>query len=138
MVTINVTHGDLEKLRYKLCRNGRGVIKSIEIKQPDPPAPAAEPPKPEDVTPPVEPQPAQNPPEPVQELPKPALSAPEPEYQPIGPPIQWVGSAPMEMFCNHCSNGRSVGPMNSGFTGPVVFEGHFYGRIGFGFGPNGI
>ncbi|CAM8890609.1 unnamed protein product [Rhodiola kirilowii] len=150
-VMITVICCNPEKIRDKLCNKGRGSIKSIEIKEPDPPKPKEitpppaakskppkQPPPPDKAPDPVPkiPDPVQDPPKPQELVPKPPNSAPKPVE-----PYPMFGSEPIPTCCEQCYGGRAGGPCNYGYGAPsqIYYDGYYNGRIvGYiGYGPNG-
>uniref|UniRef100_A0A7N0UCA1 HMA domain-containing protein n=1 Tax=Kalanchoe fedtschenkoi TaxID=63787 RepID=A0A7N0UCA1_KALFE len=158
IVTITVICCDPERIRCRLCRKGRGSIKSIDIKdspppaaKPEspkkpPPAPAPEPVKKQPEPPSKAPEPVPQPPKPAPKSPEPAPKAPDPAPKQAEPepepervkPLPLFGSDPIPTCCEQCYGGRAGGPCNYGYEpSPVHYDGYFNGRISFnGFGPN--
>ncbi|XP_062010857.1 uncharacterized protein LOC133727269 [Rosa rugosa] len=106
LVIIKVVCCSPEKIRDKLCCKGGGVIKWIEIKEPEKPKPLPAPkPKPKPKPPPAsKPEP---PPEPKPEPPP----EPKPEPPPVPAcPLPLVPACPRRPCCWDCYQGRPGGP----------------------------
>ncbi|KAL9274033.1 hypothetical protein AKJ16_DCAP24783 [Drosera capensis] len=133
IVIIKVFCCNPERIRDELCCKGCGVIKSIEIRGPDPPKPPQpkpeppkpEPPKPEPPKP--EPEPPKPEPEPPKPEPEPEPPKPEPEPEPAPPapdpapvvdpsppPPPPVAEHPRRIYCcGQCYAGEHGGPCYS-------------------------
>ncbi|XP_016549597.2 chitin-binding lectin 1 [Capsicum annuum] len=134
-VTITVICCNPEKVRDKLCSEGCGVIKSIEIKEPPKPKPPK--PKPHPVAPapvPV-PLPVQEcPPPPVAPAPVPVQECPPPPVAAPPVPVQKCPPPPSEYCCGQCYEGHTGGPCYQWYGRPVPPP-PCYGNYGYIYGP---
>ncbi|BFG27297.1 hypothetical protein CerSpe_135710 [Prunus speciosa] len=147
-VVIKVVCCSPEKIRDRICCKGRGVIKSIEIKEPEKPKPPPPekpkppPPPPEKPKPPPPPPEKPKPPPPPPEQPKPPPPPPEkpkpppPPEQPKPPPpppcvpVCHPPPYPVNTCCTDCYHGHPGGPCQTGYggVGPYIQYDGYYGR----------
>ncbi|XP_022925304.1 uncharacterized protein LOC111432597 [Cucurbita moschata] len=132
LVIIKVVCCNPEKLRDKICCKGCGVIKSIQIQDPEIPKPV-DPPRPKKVDPPrpqkvidspppkkpdpTSPQKVVDPPPVVVQNPPPVQAKPVPRNTCV-PVAGHPPAYPMGVCCRECYEGRGGGPCYSGFGRP--------------------
>ncbi|XP_022967105.1 protein PYRICULARIA ORYZAE RESISTANCE 21-like isoform X2 [Cucurbita maxima] len=125
LVTIKVVCCNPEKLRDKICCKGCGVIKSIQIQDPEIPKPVDPPPQlqkvidsplPKNPDPPPS-QKVVDPPPVVVQNPPPVQTKPVPR-NPCVPDAGYPRAYPMGVCCRECYEGRGGGPCYSGVGRP--------------------